>query len=135
MMEEISMVEPARADATARLEGDDMPASGGRLLLGWVLIAASVIMLFVGWLGVSANPQVAVQLSYFFSGGFGGLVAGIIGVGLLVSDDIRRDRARIGKLEATVLEMREILLAQAELLRDREASVSEQPSGEGRRRR
>ncbi|HEX9713917.1 MAG TPA: hypothetical protein VGB52_15350 [Actinomycetota bacterium] len=122
---------------SARSEGyhaevGDEPSAGGRLLLGWILIGVAVVMLIAGWIGVSANPAVAVQLSYFFSGGMGGLLAGIIGIGLLVSDDIRRDRARIGKLEATVLEMRELLLAQAELLQGLEGDARETPPEEPR---
>lgn len=100
--------------------------AGGRLLLGWILIAIGAVMVFGGWLGVSANPQVAVQLSYLVSGGVGGLFAGIIGIGLLVSDDIRKDRARIGRLEAAVLEMREFAAAQAEVL-----GLAGPPSREG----
>lgn len=92
------------------------PEAGGRLLLGWILIVVGAVMIFGGWLGVSANPQVAVQLSYLVSGGVGGLFAGIVGIGLLVSDDIRKDRARIGRLEAAVLDMRELAAAQAEAL-------------------
>jgi hypothetical protein len=75
--------------------------------------------MFAGWLGVSANPSVARQMAYLASGGLGGLLAGIIGVGLLVSDDIRRDRARLGRLESAVLEMRDLLEAQAEALETR----------------
>jgi len=92
------------------------PEAGGRLLLGWILIVAGAVMVFAGWLGVSANPQVAVQLPYLISGGIGGLLAAIVGIGLLVSDDIRKDRARIGRLEAAVLEMREFAAAQAEAM-------------------
>ena len=138
MMEEAAMTTPvAKApveDGHATAIVPDEPAAGGRLLLGWILIGVAVIMLIAGWIGVSANPAVAVQLSYFFSGGLGGLLSGIIGIGLLVSDDIRRDRARIGKLEATVLEMRDVMLAQADLLRRRDEAArerSETPAGDG----
>lgn len=92
------------------------PEAGGRLLLGWILIVVGAVMVFAGWLGVSGNPQVAVQLPYLISGGIGGLLCGIVGIGLLVSDDIRKDRARIGRLEAAVLEMREFAAAQAEAM-------------------
>jgi hypothetical protein len=99
-----------------RSQPHDEVAAGGRLLLGWILIVAAVVLLIAGWVGVSANPTVAAQLAYFVSGGLGGLLAGIIGVGLLVSDDVRRDRIRLGRLEAAVLETRELLAAQAETL-------------------
>lgn len=92
------------------------PASGGRLLLGWLLILAAAVMLVVGWIGVSGEPLVAAQLAYLMSGGIGGMLAGIIGIGLLVSNDIRRDRDRLGRVEAAVLEVREMLAVQAEAL-------------------
>ena len=112
------MSEP-REDAIApRARNEDI--AGGRLLLGWLSIVIGVVLLVVGWFGVSGHPVVAVQLPYFISGGIGGLFAGIVGVGLLVSDDVRRDRARIGRLEAAVLEMRELVAAQSFLLQQRE---------------
>lgn len=139
MMEEAAMTTPvppaAAEEARAAHAVADEPSAGGRLLLGWILIGVAVVMLIVGWIGVSANPAVAVQLSYFFSGGLGGLLAGIVGIGLLVSDDIRRDRARMGKLEATILEMREVMLAQAEVLRRLEHAAREpEDPGAGPRR-
>lgn len=90
----------------------DLP-SGGRLLIGWSLILVGAVMLAVGWWGVSGNPLVAAQLAYLASGGLGGLLAGIIGVGLLISNDVRKDRERLGRLEAAVLELRDLLVAQA----------------------
>ena len=89
---------------------------GGHLLLGWILIVLAVVLMFGGWLGVSANPSVARQMAYLASGGLGGILAGIVGVGLLVSDDLRRDRARLGRLEAAVLELRDLAQAQSEAL-------------------
>ncbi len=90
----------------------------GRVLLGWGLIVASVVLLAVGWYGVSGTPKVERQLSYLVSGGLGGLLAGIVGIGLLVSNDVRRDRERIGRLEAAVLELRALIVAQAEIAKE-----------------
>jgi len=92
----------------------DELATGARVLLGWGLIVAAAVLLAVGWYGVSGTPVVARQLAYVVSGGLGGLLAGIVGVGLLVSIDVRRDRERLGRVEAGMLELREMLLAQAE---------------------
>jgi len=94
----------------------DQFAMRGRLLLAWGLLVASVVLLSIGWYGVSGTPLVARQLAYLISGGLGGLLAGIVGVGLLVSGDVRRDRDRLGRLEAAMLELREMLVAQAEAL-------------------
>ena len=90
----------------------------GRVLLGWALIVASIVLLAVGWYGVSGTPRVERQLSYLVSGGLGGLLAGIVGIGLLVSNDVRSDRERIGRLEAAVLELRALIVAQSEAAKD-----------------
>jgi hypothetical protein len=83
-----------------------------RIVAGWGLVLVGLGVLGAGWYGVSGNPDVARQLSYIVSGGIGGLLAGIVGVGLLVSNDIREDRERLGRLESSVLELRDLLLAQ-----------------------
>ncbi|MCA1831615.1 MAG: hypothetical protein ABR548_11620 [Actinomycetota bacterium] len=84
-----------------------------RIIAGWGLIAAGVVLLGLGWVGVSGNPDIARQLSYLVSGGIGGLLLGIIGVGLLVSQDLRADRDRLGRVEAAMLEVREVVVAQS----------------------
>jgi hypothetical protein len=93
-------------------------ANGSRVLLGWGLIVASIVLLAVGWYGVSGTPKVERQLSYLVSGGLGGLLAGIVGIGLLVSNDVRRDRERIGRVEAAVLELRALIVAQADIAKE-----------------
>jgi hypothetical protein len=103
---------------------DEIP-TGGRLLLGWSLVLASIVLLALGWYGVSGDPHVAVQLAYLASGGLGGLLAGIIGSALLLSNDLRRDRERLGRVEGAVLELREMLVAQADVLR----KLSAHPNG------
>ena len=80
-----------------------------RLVLGWASIAAGAIVLLIGWLGVSAQTLVAKQLPYLVSGGLGGLVLVGIGVGLLVAEDLREERSRVGRLEAEMLEVRDLL--------------------------
>ena len=98
-------------------KGLELLASRGRALLGWGAIVASIVLLAVGWYGVSGTPLVARQLAYLVSGGIGGLLAGIVGVGLLLSGDVRRDRERLGRIEADLLELRELLLAQSQALK------------------
>jgi hypothetical protein len=80
-----------------------------RMLLGWISIAAGAIVLLIGWLGVSAQTLVAKQLPYLVSGGLGGLVLVGVGVGLLVAEDLREERNRVGRLEAEMLEVRDLL--------------------------
>lgn len=83
-----------------------------RILAGWGLVLVGAALLALGWFGVSGDPDVARQLSYLVSGGIGGLLTGIVGVGLLVSHDLRADRERLGRVEAAMLEVREVVLAQ-----------------------
>src|SRR2546427_2797994 len=104
-MERTSLTEAPAPSLPAARDRDEL-ATGGRLLLGWGLLIASVVLLFIGWYGVSGTPYVARQLAYLISGGLGGLLAGIVGVGLLVSGDVRRDRERLGRVEAAMLELR-----------------------------
>jgi hypothetical protein len=106
-------------------------AAGGRLLIGYGLVIAGGVMLGVGWYGVSGQPIVSGQLSYVISGGLGGLLAGIVGVGLLVSYDVRRDRERLGRVEAAMLEIRQLLLTQAQ---SEEARVEAPTRPQGGRR-
>jgi hypothetical protein len=83
-----------------------------RVIAGWALVLAGVVLLALGWYGVSGDPDVARQLSYLVSGGLGGLLTGIVGVALLVSDDLRSDRERLGRVESAMLEVRDVILAE-----------------------
>jgi hypothetical protein len=80
-----------------------------RLFAGWALVVVAAVFIILGWVGVSGTPQVARQLSYLASGGLGGLVAAVVGVGLLISDDLRSERSRLGRIEATLLDVNERL--------------------------
>lgn len=82
-----------------------------RYALGWALVVLGAIFLVLGWFGVSGEPDVARQMSYLASGGLGGLTAAIVGVGLLISEDLRSDRRRLGRIEATLLDVNELLLS------------------------
>lgn len=82
-----------------------------RFVLGWLLVAVGVLLLVLGWVGVSGEPDVASQLSYLASGGLGGLTSAIVGVGFLISEDLRSERSRLGRIEATLLDVNDLLLA------------------------
>lgn len=82
-----------------------------RTVIGWAAIAVGAIVLLGGWFGVSGETIVAKQLPYLISGGLGGLAAIGVGVGLLVAEDLRAERARTGRLEAELLEVRDLLRA------------------------
>ena len=82
-----------------------------RVVLGWALVIAGVVLLALGWVGVSGEPDVARQLSYLASGGLGGLTAAILGVGFLISEDLRSERSRLGRIESTLLDLNDRVLA------------------------
>lgn len=77
-----------------------------RVIGGWVLVGLGALFLLLGWIGVSGEPELARQFSYLASGGLGGLAAVIVGVGLLISEDLRSERRRLGRIEATLLDVR-----------------------------
>lgn len=77
-----------------------------RVIGGWVLVGLGALFLILGWIGVSGEPELARQFSYLASGGLGGLAAVIVGVGLLISEDLRSERRRLGRIEATLLDVR-----------------------------
>jgi multisubunit Na+/H+ antiporter MnhG subunit len=79
------------------------------VVIGWALVALGALFILLGWIGVSGTPDVARQLSYLASGGLGGLVAAIVGVGLLISEDLRSERKRLGRIEATLLDVNDRL--------------------------
>lgn len=103
-----------------------------RIFAAWVLIALGGLFILLGWVGVATNPAVARQMSYIASGGIGGLVCAIVGVGLLVSEDLRSERKRLGRIEATLLDVKELLVAQAEALSSNGSAQS--PAAKSRKR-
>jgi hypothetical protein len=82
-----------------------------RAILGWALVGVGALFILLGWIGVSGEPEVARQLSYLASGGIGGLTAAVVGIGLLISEDLRSERRRLGRIEATLLDVNEALLS------------------------
>jgi hypothetical protein len=80
-----------------------------RTIASWVAIVVGVALLTGGWFGVSAQTEVAKQLPYLISGGLGGIAAIGAGVALQVAEDLRTDRSRLGRLEAELLEVRDLL--------------------------
>ena len=56
------------------------------------------VMIVIGWIGVSQATEVIDQLPYLFSGGLGGLVCLLIGLGLYTARNHAKDQARIDDL-------------------------------------
>lgn len=91
-----------------------MKALGWRSAIAWLAIGFGVVALVIGYVGVSAQTIVAKQIPYLISGGLTGVIAVGGGVALLVAEDLRSDRERLGRLEAQVLEVRDAVRALAE---------------------
>ena len=91
-----------------QIDKDDLKGRW-RTVAGWAASVLGAAILFGGWLGVSGETIVAKQLPYLISGGLGGLALIGAGVGLLVAEDLRAERARIGRIEAELLEVKDLL--------------------------
>lgn len=73
---------------------------GGKLGVG--LCFAGFLFLFLGWNGAASVDRVASQFPYLISGGLVGLSLVVIGVGMIVVQNQRADRAA---LQATLQEL------------------------------
>lgn len=86
---------------------------GGQLGVG--LCAVGFLLVFLGWNGAASVDRIPSQFPYLISGGVAGLCFVVLGVGMLVVQNQRADRAA---LQATLRELQEALeragLAQAE---------------------
>jgi hypothetical protein len=96
-------------NGSGHLPASDVVRKRWRLVLGWGLVVLGAVFILLGWIGVSGTPDVARQLSYLASGGLGGLTAAIVGIGLLISEDLRSERSRLGRIEATLLDVNDRL--------------------------
>ena len=77
---------------------------GGQLAIAYCL--AGLFLVFLGWNGAASYDRVSAQIPYVVSGGLGGLALVVIGVGLMIVQSNRADRAA---LQATVVELRDAL--------------------------
>jgi hypothetical protein len=82
-----------------------------RPVAGWVLFGIGLVMIAIGYLGVSREALVAKQLPYLVSGGILGIAVVGIGAALMAVDQMRRDSGRLDRLEAMVDQLHAVLLA------------------------
>jgi hypothetical protein len=76
-----------------------------REVAGWLCIGVGALVAILGWVGVSGKDLAPLQLPYLASGGVGGLLLTVVGVGLLVAADVRRDRERLSRIEGDLVEL------------------------------
>jgi hypothetical protein len=84
-----------------------------RALRGWVVAAAGGVLLLGCYLGVSKQTDVAQQLPYVVSGGFGGLALILIGSALLVADRFDAARAAQARTVGQVDDLHSLIIAAA----------------------
>jgi len=77
---------------------------GGQLGVG--LCAFGFLLVFLGWNGAASVDRIPSQFPYLISGGVAGLCFVVLGVGMLVVQNQRADRAA---LQATLRELQESL--------------------------
>lgn len=77
---------------------------GGQLGVG--LCAVGFLLVFLGWNGAASVDRIPSQFPYLISGGVAGLCFVVLGVGMLVVQNQRADRAA---LQATLRELQESL--------------------------
>lgn len=77
---------------------------GGQLGVG--LCALGFLLVFLGWNGAASVDRIPSQFPYLISGGVAGLCLVVLGVGMLVVQNQRADRAA---LQATLRELQESL--------------------------
>ncbi|HVA60894.1 MAG TPA: hypothetical protein VNG13_10235 [Mycobacteriales bacterium] len=105
--------EPARLDLPTRAAFWQWVWSAVRPLLGWILVAAGAVALFLGWFGVSGQALTAKQLPYLVSGGLVGIALFIIAAVFLATDDVRRQLGRLDALERKVDTLYRLLVSDA----------------------
>ncbi|CAO5231259.1 Transporter [Frankia sp. AgKG'84/4] len=84
-----------------------------RALRGWVVAAAGGVLLLGCYLGVSKETDVALQLPYVVSGGFGGLALVLIGSALLVADRVDAAQAAQARTTGQIDDLHSLIIAAA----------------------
>lgn len=64
----------------------------------WICVAVGVLVLFLGWQGVSRQVYPASQLPYVISGGIGGALLIAFGATLLISADLRDEWQKLDEI-------------------------------------
>jgi hypothetical protein len=75
-------------------------------VLAWVAVTLGLLVLLIGWLGVSDSAFVFEQLPYVVSGGIGGLFLLGVGAMMWLSADLRDEWRKLDALEVALLQTR-----------------------------
>ncbi|MDX1510627.1 MAG: hypothetical protein R3249_04730 [Nitriliruptorales bacterium] len=88
---------------TAQGEMDMAVTKRWRILTGVALLSLAAVAGLIGWLKISLETQVAVQVVYMASAGFFVVVLAVAGGSLLVAEQLRADEKRISEIEQALL--------------------------------
>jgi hypothetical protein len=69
----------------------------------WVCVAAGVVVLIIGWVGVSGTEYPAAQLPYIISGGVGGIFLLGLGAMLWLSADLRDEWRKLDRIDENLV--------------------------------
>ena len=78
--------------------------------LSWALVGAGVLLLVLGWYGVSGESLTAKQLPYLVSGGLGGIALIVLAAALLTTQDVHRQLERLDRVEQRVGTLYDLLV-------------------------
>jgi hypothetical protein len=84
-----------------------------RRLIGWVCVGVGIVVMVVGYAGVSGTSLVAKQLPYVISGGVFGVALIAVGAALVGRRESRHGSDRLAQVEAAMNEVRAVLLTRA----------------------
>ena len=65
---------------------------------GWTAVALAVVVLLVGYHGVSESLSTGRQLAYIISGGIGALILVAVGVTMLISADLHDEWRKLDEI-------------------------------------
>ena len=82
-----------------------------RPVWGWILVGLGLLLVLMGYLGISREALVAKQLPYLISGGILGLALVGFGAMLVGTEDLKRTQERIDHLEDLVADLHAVLLS------------------------
>ena len=83
-------------------------------VVAWLLVAAGLVALLVGWIGVSGTPYLAEQLPYLVSAGMLGLFLLGLGATIWISADLRDEWRKLDEVADLLAEQRSDLLEPVE---------------------
>jgi hypothetical protein len=85
-----------------------------RPVWGWILVGLGLLLVLMGYLGISREALVAKQLPYLISGGILGLALVGFGAMLVGTEDLKRTQERIDHLEDLVADLHAVLLSRSD---------------------